>query len=43
LYRAREYIRENKVAFEIPSGIALGERLEMVYTVLYLLFNEGYI
>jgi RNA polymerase sigma factor (sigma-70 family) len=42
LYRAREYIREKKVAFEIPGGIALGERLDMAYTVLYLLFNEGY-
>jgi RNA polymerase sigma factor (sigma-70 family) len=42
LYRAKEYIRTNEVRFEIPQGPALAERLETVYTVLYLLFNEGY-
>ena len=42
LYRAKEYIRQQQVRFEIPSGPALDERLETVYTVLYLLFNEGY-
>ncbi|HMH20927.1 MAG TPA: sigma-70 family RNA polymerase sigma factor [Puia sp.] len=42
LYRAKEYIRTNDVQFEIPIGQALEERLETVYTVLYLLFNEGY-
>lgn len=42
LYRAKEYIRTNNIPFEIPAGLALGQRLEAVYTVLYLLFNEGY-
>lgn len=42
IYRAKEYIRTNQVQFEIPTGVALAERLETVYTVLYLLFNEGY-
>ncbi|HEY4111363.1 RNA polymerase sigma factor [Puia sp.] len=42
LYRAKEYIREHDVRFEIPSGFALNDRLETVYMVLYLLFNEGY-
>jgi RNA polymerase sigma-70 factor (ECF subfamily) len=42
LYRAREYIREHQIRFEIPTGLALDHRLETVYTVLYLLFNEGY-
>ena len=42
LYRAKEYIREHAVRFEIPVGELLKERLESVYTVLYLLFNEGY-
>jgi len=42
LYRAREYIKKHSVRFEIPVGTALRDRLDMVYTVLYLLFNEGY-
>jgi RNA polymerase sigma factor (sigma-70 family) len=42
LYRARQYIRENAIKFEIPAGGDLSTRLDMVYTVLYLLFNEGY-
>jgi len=42
LYRARQYIREKEVRFEIPAGNDLLHRLDVVYTVLYLLFNEGY-
>ncbi|HXB90742.1 MAG TPA: sigma-70 family RNA polymerase sigma factor [Puia sp.] len=42
LYRAKEYIRTHRIPFEIPAGLALNQRLEAVYTVLYLLFNEGY-
>lgn len=42
LYRAKEYIRQHAIRFEIPAGELLKERLETVYTVLYLLFNEGY-
>jgi RNA polymerase sigma factor (sigma-70 family) len=42
LYRAKEYIRKYDIRFEIPMGSALNDRLETVYTVLYLLFNEGY-
>lgn len=42
IYRAKEYIRTQQIQFEIPTGLALAERLETVYTVLYLLFNEGY-
>lgn len=42
LYRAKEYIRDHAIRFEIPAGELLKERLETVYTVLYLLFNEGY-
>ena len=42
IYRAKEYIRTNHIQFEIPTGLALTERLETVYTVIYLLFNEGY-
>jgi RNA polymerase sigma factor (sigma-70 family) len=42
LYRAKEYIKKHSVQFEIPVGVALQDRLDTVYTVLYLLFNEGY-
>jgi len=42
IYRAKEYIRKHSIQFEIPMGQSLQERLETVYTVLYLLFNEGY-
>jgi RNA polymerase sigma factor (sigma-70 family) len=42
LYRARQYIREKNIRFEIPVGDELSGRLDMVYTVMYLLFNEGY-
>jgi len=42
LYRAKEYIKEHAIRFEIPVGQELHHRLDSVYTVLYLLFNEGY-
>ncbi|HUI09199.1 MAG TPA: sigma-70 family RNA polymerase sigma factor [Bacteroidota bacterium] len=42
LYRARQSIRERGIRFEIPVGDDLAPRLDTVYTVLYLLFNEGY-
>ncbi|GGB12999.1 RNA polymerase sigma factor [Puia dinghuensis] len=42
LYRAKESISKHDIQFEIPTGLALNHRLETVYTVLYLLFNEGY-
>ena len=42
LYRARQCISEQGIRFEIPAGDDLAERLDTVYTVLYLLFNEGY-
>ena len=42
LYRAKQFIRENQIQLEIPVGKALVERLDRVYTVIYLLFNEGY-
>jgi RNA polymerase sigma-70 factor (ECF subfamily) len=42
LYRAKQYLKENNIPLEIPAGEALHQRLETVYTVLYLLFNEGY-
>ena len=42
LYRAKEKIRAGEIAFTIPAGDELKERLEAVCLVLYLLFNEGY-
>ena len=42
LTRARQKIAEAKIAFEIPSGQDLVQRLDSVLQSLYLLFNEGY-
>jgi RNA polymerase sigma-70 factor (ECF subfamily) len=42
LVRARKNIRDAKIAFEIPRGNELGERLNAVLETIYLLFNEGY-
>ena len=40
--RAKQKIRQARIAFEIPSGKELAQRLESVLQSLYLLFNEGY-
>lgn len=42
LTRAKQKIREERIAFEIPVGEELTRRLESVLHTLYLLFNEGY-
>jgi RNA polymerase sigma factor (sigma-70 family) len=42
LYRAKQFLKDNQIALEIPTGRELTGRLDIVYTVLYLLFNEGY-
>ena len=42
LTRAKQQIRDAKIAFEIPAGEELGCRLDTVLHSLYLLFNEGY-
>ncbi|MDN3655225.1 sigma-70 family RNA polymerase sigma factor [Ferruginibacter paludis] len=42
LQRAKEKLRIEKVAIEFPGAHQLVQRLEMVLTTLYLLFNEGY-
>lgn len=42
LVRARQKIRQTRIALEIPTGADLGTRLDAVLQTLYLLFNEGY-
>jgi RNA polymerase sigma-70 factor (ECF subfamily) len=42
LVRARRFIRERQVRFELPPPAELAQRLESVLDVLYLMFNEGY-
>ncbi|MBI4324248.1 MAG: sigma-70 family RNA polymerase sigma factor, partial [Chloroflexi bacterium] len=42
LTRAKQKIREARIAFEIPVGAELARRLDGVLQSLYLLFNEGY-
>lgn len=42
LFRAKEKLREGNTKFEIPMGGDLTARLDSVYKVIYLIFNEGY-
>ena len=42
LVRAKQKIALAGIAYEVPSGERLNERLPVVLAVLYLIFNEGY-
>ncbi len=42
LVRARQWLREQAVAVELPPAAELAPRVDMVLQALYLLFNEGY-
>ena len=42
LHRARQTIRKSGMAFKIPTGKELPERLDSALEVLYLIFNEGF-
>lgn len=42
LVRAKSKIRSAGIPYEIPPAEHLGERLESVLTVIYLVFTEGY-
>lgn len=42
LQRARHYIKEEGIRFDIPAGDELKKRLDTVLHTIYLIFNEGY-
>lgn len=39
---AKQALADERVAFELPSGPELADRLSSVLEVVYLIFNEGY-
>ncbi len=43
LTRARHKIRDARIPYEVPAGHQLPQRLTSVLTVIYLVFNEGYL
>lgn len=42
LFRAKEKFRAEHIRLEVPAEAEIGQRLEIVLRVIYLLFNEGY-
>ncbi len=42
IVRAKGKIRDARIPYEVPAAAELGERLETVLRVVYLVFNEGY-
>ncbi len=43
LTRARTKIRDARIPYQVPAAHQLPDRLESVLTVIYLVFNEGYL
>jgi RNA polymerase sigma-70 factor, ECF subfamily len=42
IVRAKRQIREAHITLELPRGKDLAQRLDAVFEVIYLIFNEGY-
>ncbi len=42
LYRTKEFFRQHKIKFVIPSTDEIKNRTDSVLNTIYLLFNEGY-
>lgn len=42
LYRAKQFFREQKIKYDIPSSIEIKERVDSVLKTIYLILNEGY-
>lgn len=42
IVRAKKTLSAERVAFEVPAGEQLKERMSAVLEVIYLMFNEGY-
>lgn len=42
LFRAKNTIKKTNLAFKIPQGKELQQRIESVLAVIYLIFNEGF-
>jgi RNA polymerase sigma factor (sigma-70 family) len=42
LVRARQVLRSERVAFDIPTAAVIDARRETILSIIYLIFNEGY-